>query len=562
MRRPLNDVRRAFVHRFALCVTAFASLALISCASPNTSDDAERAPIVTAPAGAIAGRSEGALRVFKGIPFALPPTGAARWAPPQAMPAWEGVRDASAFGPACVQLPRPVTSVYAYEVGPMSEDCLSLNIWAPENARNAPVFVWIHGGSLTSGSSNEQMYDGARLAERGIIVVSINYRLGVLGFLAHPELSAESPRSVSGNYGLLDQIEALRWVNRNIAAFGGDPANVTIAGESAGGLSVVYLLAAPSAHGLFSKAIVQSANILAVPELRSERLGMPSAETEGARFAAAVQAPDIAALRAMDARALMQAAPGAGFPSRPVIDGQTLPRQVLEALEAGELARVPLLIGFNSGEIRTFPGLVPRPPENAAAYERMIRERYGDLAEDFLRLYPSDDMQESIYAATRDGIHGWTTERLAQGQTALGVPAYVYLFNHSYPAADAAGLHAFHAIELPYLFGTLDTFPINWPHIPNEPAQTRLSEAMIDYWTSFARNGAPRARTAPDWPAYGANRAYMLFEGTPRPAERLYPGMFEHVEEIVCRQRQAGQAWSWRFGLAAQTLPPPVAACG
>ena len=478
------------------------------------------------------------------------------------MPAWSGVRSATAFGPACVQAPRPAASVYAYEVGEMSEDCLTLNIWASADAQNAPVFVWIHGGSLTSGSSNEPMYDGARLAHEGVIVVSINYRLGVLGFLAHPELSAESPLGVSGNYGLLDQIEALRWVNRNIAAFGGDPANVTIAGESAGGLSVVYLMAAPSAQGLFAKAIVQSANLMAVPELRETRLGIPPAEAAGVRLGVALQAPTISALRAMDARALMQAAPAAGFPSRPTIDGQVLPRQLVDVFDRGDQARVPLLVGFTSGEIRSFPGLAPRPAADAASYERIIRQRYGDLADDFLRRYPSNDMQESIYAATRDGIHGWTSERLAISQTARGLPAFLYLFDHSYPAADAAGLRAFHASELPFLFGTLQTTPINWPRLPNDAIRTRLSDTMIGYWTSFARNGAPRAANAPDWPAYGADRTYMMFEDAPRPSRVLLPGMYEHVEEIVCRQRRAGQAWTTNFGLAAPVLPGPNPECG
>lgn len=501
------------------------------------------------------------LQVFRGIPYALAPIGAARWAPPRAVQDWSGVRQATTFGPACVQLQRSAASVYTYDVGPMSEDCLSLNIWAPANARNAPVFVWIHGGSLTTGSSNEAMYDGARLAERGIIVVSINYRLGVLGFLAHPQLSTESPQGISGNYGLLDQIEALRWINRNIAAFGGDPQNVTIAGESAGALSVSYLMAAPAARGLFAKAIIQSTNLMMVPELRTERSGVASAETEGVNLANSLHAADIAALRALDANALTAAASAARFAPRPTVDGQTVPRQLLEAFDRGEQAPVPLLVGFTSGESRTFPGLLPLRPDNAAAYERIVRERYGDLADEFLRFYPAADMQESIYAATRDGIAGWASQRLAENQTARGAPAFLYYFDHSYPAADAANLHGFHASELPYIFGNLDAFPVNWPLIPDEPQQHRLSDAMISYWTSFARDGAPRAANAPDWPAYGSSRAYMLFDGEPRADAYLLPGRYEHVEEIICRQRNADQAWAWRFGLVAEEIPAPSPAC-
>jgi len=200
-------------------------------------------PVVRAPTGAVSGEAQGKINIFKGMPYALPPVGAARWKPPVAMPAWKEVKDAKAFGAACIQPKSRSGSIYANEPAVMSEDCLFLNVWAPQGAKKAPVFVWIHGGALTTGSSSEPMYDGLKLADRGVVVVSINYRLGVLGYLAHPQLSAESAEGISGNYGLLDQIEALRWVQKNIAAFGGDPANVTIAGESAGGLSVMYLMA-------------------------------------------------------------------------------------------------------------------------------------------------------------------------------------------------------------------------------------------------------------------------------------------------------------------------------
>jgi para-nitrobenzyl esterase len=555
---------RALLHQLRVWITAAACAGICSCAVTTSPlpTNAEQGAIVRAPAGSLQGSVEGGLRVFKGIPYASPPVGDARWAPPQPMPAWSGTRQATEFGAACVQLARAPTSVYAYDVGAMSEDCLTLNIWAPADARDAPVFVWIHGGSLQSGSSNESMYDGTRLAERGIIVVSINYRLGVLGYFAHAELSAESPTGVSGNYGLLDQIEALRWVQRNITAFGGDTQNVTIAGESAGALSVVHLMATPGARGLFAKAIVQSTNLMMMPELREARAGMSSAEDAGADLAASLHATSIAALRGIEARTLTAAAASAGFAPRPTVDGQVLPRQLIDVFDRGEQARVPLLVGFTSGEALTFPALTPRPPESAAAYERIIRERYRDLADDFLRLYPSADMQNSINASTRDGISGWAAERLARHQTAQGASAFLYFFDHSYPAADVAGLHAFHASELPFVFGTLETFPPNWPPVPDEPAQRRLSEAMIGYWTSFARDGAPHAAGAPDWPAYATNRAYMLFNDVPRLADHLLPGMYEHAEEVVCRRRHGAQAWTWAYGLASPTLPDRHAACG
>jgi CubicO group peptidase (beta-lactamase class C family) len=258
-------------------------------------------PVVRAPAGAVRGTLAEGQHVFKGIPYALPPIGERRWKPPAPMTTWHEVRDATRFGPACQQPSAPAGSIYAETYPAMSEDCLSLNIWTPAEAKSAPVFVWIHGGNLVRGSSQQAMFDGATLVKRGIVVVSINYRLGVFGYFAQRELSAESSAGVSGNYGLLDQIAALHWVKRNIAAFGGDAANVTIAGESAGGLAILHLLASQRAHGLFAKAIVQSASLMNVPELKRERFGLPSGEAAGERLVAAAGAKSIAGLRAIDA---------------------------------------------------------------------------------------------------------------------------------------------------------------------------------------------------------------------------------------------------------------------
>ena len=244
--------------------------------------------------------------------------------------------------------PARAESIYAWDLPAISEDCLSLNIWAPAKARHAPVFVWIHGGALTAGAGSEPMYDGTRLAEHGVVVVTINYRLGVLGYLAHPALSAESPLNISGNYGLLDEIEALRWVKRNIASFGGDARNVTIAGESAGGLSVMYLMAAPEARGLFARAIAQSAYMISTPELRSSSFGDVASETSGVSLAGKLGAADLAGLRAMDAVAITNAAVSSGWLPFGTIDGRILPRQLVEVFDRGEQAKVPVLSGFNS----------------------------------------------------------------------------------------------------------------------------------------------------------------------------------------------------------------------
>jgi para-nitrobenzyl esterase len=514
-------------------------------------------PVVQAPAGAVQGEAVGDLNVFKGLPYAAPPTGWRRWRPPAEAPTWKGVRDATKFGPACYQ-PRsqPGSSIYAGELGAMSEDCLSLNVWAPAKAAKAPVLVWIHGGALVTGASSEAVYDGAKLASQGVVVVSINYRLGALGWLAHPGLSAESREGVSGNYGLLDQIAALRWVKANIAAFGGDPANVTIAGESAGALSVMYLMAAPQARGLFAKAIAQSAYMISTPQLRASTFGDYPAETVGTYVAYKLGAKDVAALRAMSPGELTDAAAKAGYAPFGTIDGRVLPRQLVDVFDLGEQARVPILAGFNSGEIRSLRVLAPSPPADAATYEAEIRKRYGDLADAYLKLYPPSDLAESVLATPRDALYGWTAERLVAKQTAAGAPGFLYLFDHGYPAADTAGLHAFHASEIPYVFGTADRTPPAWPKVPATPEEAGLSDTMAGYWTAFARDGAPSAAGQPAWRPYGEGRAYMAFTDAPRAGAHLMPGMYELNEQVVCRRRaKGGVPWNWNVGILSPPLP-------
>jgi len=546
----------------AWSVTAACVLLAPSNSAQPVPRTAIRGPMVNAPAGLIEGRMEGELRVFKGIPYAVPPVGPARWRPPSPMLRWHDVWKATEFGPVCYQPSGTSTSIYAWVPAPMSEDCLTLNIWAPKGARKAPVFFWIHGGALVSGSSRDALYDGTRLAEQGILVVSINYRLGVFGWLAHPELSRESALGISGNYGLLDQIEALQWVKRNIGAFGGDPSNVTIAGESAGALSVMYLLASPPARGLFAKAIAESAYMISTPELKKPSFGAPSAEESGVKLATALHAANIEAMRAMDASKLALAAPAAGYAPWGSIDGHILMRQLVDVFDKGEQAPVPILAGFNSGEIRSLRILAPQPPANAAVYEAYIRDHYGDLADEFLRLYPSANMQESILSTTRDALYGWTAQRLVRKQTALGQPAFLYFFDHGYPAADTAGLHGFHASELPFVFGTIDGTPPNWPKIPATPQEKALSYAMVGYWSSFARTGRPQAANQPDWPAFGPADSYIAFKDLPQPTEHLLPGMYEFNEETVCRRHASGDiGWNWNTGLYSPKLPAQQPQC-
>jgi len=557
------------LHRYSLILWAVVgSLAAtpLHCFEENTSDVAttqvKPSPVVHAAAGEIEGLIEARLRVFKGIPYALPPTGVARWKPPSPIPGWKGVKKATEFGSACLQPKPQLSNIYTRDPMPMSEDCLTLNIWAPIDARNAPVFFWIYGGALVGGASREPIYDGTRLANEGIVVVSINYRLGVLGWLAHPELSAESPLGVSGNYGLLDQVEALRWVRRNVGSFGGDPSNVTIAGESAGALSVMYLMAAPAARGLFSKGIAESGYMISMPELKERKFGSPSAEESGTKLAAALNASNIAALRAMDAATLAASAPATGYAPWPTIDGHVLLRQLVEVFDRGEQAPVPLLAGFNSGEIRSLRILAPPPPATAPEYETAIRERYLDLADEFLRLYPSTNMQESIWATTRDALYGWTAERLVRKQAALGQPSFLYFFDHGYPAEEAAGLHAFHASELPYVFGTFSGTPPLWPKVPATPEETKLSGALVGYWSSFVRTGQPRAANEPDWPAFGSKGTYMVFTDSPHPSDHLLPGMYDLNEEVVCRRRASGDIpWGWNVGIVSPKMPAATEQC-
>ena len=520
----------------------------------------QAAPVVSAPAGKIQGVSESGMRTFKGIPFAEAPVGPLRWRPPVPKAKLAGTFDASSFGPACYQPSTKMNHIYATDPWPMSEDCLSLNIWSPAKAKKLPVFVWIYGGALWSGTSRDPLYDGRKLAERDMVVVSVNYRTGPLGWLAHPELSKESADGISGNYGLMDQIAALRWVKENIASFGGDPGNVTIAGESAGALSVMYLMASPPARGLFHKAISQSGYMISTPALKTAIHGSPPAEQVGAFFGGKLGATDLAQLRAMPAGELTERMFAAGFPPFGAVDGKYLTGQLVDIFDQGRQAPVPILAGFNEGEIRSLKILAPPTPDGAATYEAKIRAAYAELSDDFLKLYPAVRYKESILATTRDALYGWTAERLVRSQSTAGVPSYLYLWDHSYPAADDAGLHAFHAAELPYVFGSYKQTPPLWPKVPDTAAERALSDALIDYWAGFAKTGKPKARGAPVWPAYAPSKSFMRFAGTPKVDSDLMPGMFELNEEVMCRRKAVGTTgWNWNVGLAAPPLP--AAAC-
>ncbi len=539
-----------------------ASLAVLLAANAAFGAVPDDAPTVRIEQGVLQGAvSTSGGHVFKGIPYAQPPVGPNRWRPPVPASGWSGVRDGTQFGPACVQPSLSATSIYADPPPKMSEDCLSLNVWAPKAPRKAPVMVWIHGGSQTFGYSGSPLYDGSALAARGVVVVTVNYRLGVLGYLALPELSAESPHGSSGNYGLLDQIEALRWVQRNIAAFGGDPANVTIFGESAGAMSVVQMLSSPLARGLFQKAIAESGGMPTLPELKTATHGLPSAEDAGQAIARAVKADNLASLRAMDSEALTKAASAARYQVLSTVDGWVLTRQTVDTFDRGEQARVPTLAGFNGDEIRAL--FKPPVAADAAAYVAAIRARYRERADDFLRLYPANDVTGSAMKAMRDATFGWGMERLAAKQAAVGVPAYLYFFEHSYPAAESRGIGAFHGIEVPYVFGLVGKpLPAAWPAPPDAESERRLQDAVGDYWVNFARTGSPGTVGGVEWPRFGPARRYLDFAARPTVGVDPMHGAYGLDEEAMCRRRAAGdQSWIINVGVGASPLPPTAEGC-
>ena len=518
---------------------------------------------VRTPLGELAGleRPDG-VRGFRGIRYAEAPTGALRWRPPVPVGPWTGVRAARHFGAACVQVRSVAGSIYGGDVPRASEDCLFLNVWALRGSDGAAVMVWLHGGALRTGDPASGMFDGAALARLGVVVVTVNYRLGVLGYLAHRELSAESANDSSGNYGLLDQIAALRWVRENIAAFGGDPDNVTVFGESAGALSAIDLMASPLARGLFHKVIAQSGYLVSNLQLTQPRFGLPSAHERGEVLVRHMGANGIAPLRAMDAQTVTECAAAAGFDPQATIDGWVLPRQILECFDRGEQSAVPLMAGFNDGEVRSLRFFLPPLPQGAAEYEEQVRGIYADLAPRYLERYPATQIEESALAAARDAFYGWSAERLVRSQEALGCPAYLYYFAHHYPAQEALHLEAFHASELPYEFGRIgveEGWPALWPRPPDEPQERALSAAIMSYFTSFARTGVPEAPGATLWSRYGRERAYLAFDGEPRAARHLHPGTFELHEEVIARRRAAGtQHWYVNVGLASPPVPPAL----
>jgi len=332
-------------------------------------------------------------------------------------------------------------------------------------------------------------------------------------------------------------------------------------------LAILHLLASPRAQGLYAKAIVQSASLMNLPELKQARSGWPAAEMLGDLLATAAGGKNIAELRAMDAASLTTLAQQSHFISTAVVDGKLLPRQLVDTLDRGEQAHVPLMTGFCSGELSTMRTvLTPPPPRGdqftAETYEAAIRKNYAELADPFLKYYPATNLEQNILAAARDGFFAWTSQRLVRNQAAVGMPAYLYYFDHGYPAADEAGIHAFHASEVPFVFGTIDRMTPLWPKIPDTSAEREFSNAMVEYWASFVRTGVPTAPHQPAWAPHNKEAAYMHFADKPEASLDLMPGQYKLHEEVVCRRRAAGNVpWNWNVGVSSPPLPPAQETC-
>ena len=464
------------------------------------------------------------VRSFKGIPFAQPPVGDLRWREPQPVKNWSGARNADKFGPRCMQRTGPGAD-YWFRSDGMSEDCLYLNVWTPAKSASdrLPVLVYIFGGGFSNGDGSEPRYDGESMARKGIVAVSVNYRTNVFGFFVHPELTKESPHKASGNYGLLDQNAALHWVQRNIAAFGGDPKRVTIAGESAGSISVSALMASPLSRGTIAGAIGESGSMTTSlpPRPRAD------AEQDGVKFAAAAGAGSLAALRAMSAEQIQEVATKAGVRFSTALDGYFLPKSVTAILETGEQAKIPLLAGSNTEEqgARSVLGTAEPTPENFA---NAVKKLYGDRADQVLKVYTASTPEEVLQAATDlasarfvgFSTWQWTEMHLKTG----GKPVYRYMYARVRPrftppegqqpagggapgrgGPPAAPRGASHSAEIQYAMGNLDLDKrYAW-----EPADYKVSEVMQAYFANFIKTGNPNGAGLPEWPTYAAGTSYQ-----------------------------------------------------
>jgi para-nitrobenzyl esterase len=467
---------------------------------------------ITTESGAISGMSEAGVTVYKGVPFAAPPVGDLRWRPPVPVETWTGIRKADAFAPACMQTG---VSMPGETPPAVSEDCLYLNLWTPDAKTKPahdllPVIVWIYGGGYINGSASMPLYWGDRLARKGVVVVTIAYRLGPLGFLALPELTRESPHHSSGNYGLMDQVAALEWIQRNIAAFGGDPKNVTIAGQSSGSISVSILMASPSAKGLFQRAIGESGGLFEPLQLAPKYL-LANAERDGEKFAASLGAPSLQELRRLPAIKLTG---NAGGIVHPVIEPYVLPVSPYEAFTSGQQNDVPLLLGSNADEARSLTDVTQ---VKAATFDSDLEHSFGALPPPLVAAYPHATDQEAKQARLnleRDLRFGWDMWAWARLQAGTGHSSvYYYSFTQKPPFPTSSiyeGWGASHYAELWYVFDHLDQEPWHW-----SAADRKVAEEISSYWVNFAKSGNPNGPGLPTWPAFTNIDSKVQYLGDP-----------------------------------------------
>jgi para-nitrobenzyl esterase len=481
--------------------------------APFISYGAIEEPQVKIASGIVEGKEVGGVRMFLGIPYAAPPVRELRWKPPVLPAKWMGVRKAVEFGSHCMQ--GRVYGDMNFRDSGGSEDCLFINVWTPAKTSQAklPVMVWIYGGGFVAGSTSEPRQDGEQLARQGVVVVSMNYRLGIFGFLVHPELTKESGRNSAGNYGLLDQVAALKWVQQNVAAFGGDPANVTIFGESAGSFSVSTLMASPLARGLFEKAIGESGAAFSTTGLTFEpRAVREEKDLNLVRSTLGIQT--LAELRAVPAQKLLDVffKPGAtqNFAFGPDVDGYFLPESVPAIFATGKQNDVPLLAGWNRDEGGMQLESNPQKP-SVDSMKAIAEQEFGARAAEFLRLYPADteaQAERSMEDFAGDRFIAWSTWRWIEAQSTMGKqPVYRYRFDLAPPVDPSAPEQgAFHSAEIEYVFGQLDSKAnVKW-----RPEDRQLSAQMQTYWANFARRGDPNGPGLPKWPRYSAADVWQV----------------------------------------------------
>lgn len=458
----------------------------------------DKLAIVNISCGPISGTITNSLHIYKGIPYASPPIGEFRWKAPQPVKPWNAVLKCDAFGPSPMQAkPSPFgpwTWPYLIDPAPINEDCLYLNVWtmAKTGKEKLPVVVWIYGGGFSSGGTSCKIYDGTAMASKGIVFVSINYRVGVFGFFAHPALTAESGKNASGNYGLMDQVAALQWIKKNIAAFGGDPDNVTIAGQSAGSMSVNAIVASPLAKGLFNKAIGESgANFT-----RSNNV-LANAEKAGLNLAGNASLEE---LRKMPAEEVMKKPfIGGGL----VIDGYVLPAQIADIFNSGKANPVALLTGWNLDE-----GFLFGPPKKADVFRKDVVNMFGadsSTAFEYYKAGSDDEARTGQLYLSRDQVFGMHNYIWASGEAARGKKVYVYRFNRKIPATgELAGMGAFHTGEVPYAYDNL-----KYGDRPYENADQKLATLMSAYWINFIKTGDPNGKGLPTWPLFDSKKQVM-----------------------------------------------------